>query len=287
MPAWNDIIEAMWTIRPPSPWDTMRRAAARETTKAPTRFTSRTRRSSSTGSSSAGARKIVPALQTQTSTRPRAPAASSSARSASSARSRSHRTHSPAPSLRWSVATCAPSSSSRRAIAAPMPRLAPVTTAAFPARGLPFDVEPPAVGSEDEVVVAIADVVERHRRERLEERHAALRAQLVLDAPVHHARVAGSERLRLVPDGDLDLAVDDHHGLLGVLVGVAAHGRPGLVGDLTEQHLLAADCVERHAGEDAERVAARPAAEGRDPLRVSHRRAGIPRRPRPCPRSRK
>ena len=48
----------------------------------------------------------------------------------------------------------------------------------------------PAVGAEHEIALPVRDVIERHGRERLEERHAGLRDQRVLDAAVDDDDVA-------------------------------------------------------------------------------------------------
>ena len=58
----------------------------------------------------------------------------------------------------------------------------------------------PVQVAEHEIALAVADVVERHGRERLDEGDAALGEELVLDAAVDDARVARPELLRLVAD---------------------------------------------------------------------------------------
>src|SRR5262249_25968710 len=62
-------------------------------------------------------------------------------------------------------------------------------TAAPDAAGSALDVARAAVRTEDEVAVAVRDVVERDRRERLDELGAALGAHGVLDASVDHRPV--------------------------------------------------------------------------------------------------
>ena len=135
-----------------------------------------------------------------------------------------------------------------------------------------------AVGAEHEVEVRVRDVVERHRRERLHERDAVLREELVVQAAVDDDDVAGAQRRRVVLDRHLDLAVEDEHHLLGVVVLVPRHLLAGRVLDAAEQHLLAADRVQPHAVDELPRVAPVPGAE-RPRLRGSQ--ASTPKNPSP------
>src|SRR5437868_4663494 len=152
-----------------------------------------------------------------------------------------------------------------------MPRLAPVTRAV-----LALDVGRAAVGPENEVERLIRNVVERYRGERLHERDPARRAERMVQAAVDDDHVARPERLRLVLDRHLDLAFEDEHDLLRVLVLVPGHFLPRLIPDAAEQHLLAADRVNPHAVDELVRVAPVPGAER--PWRLSHRWRGTPRR---------
>src|SRR5215211_2438252 len=109
-----------------------------------TRFTSRTSRKVSTGSSIAGNSASMPALFTSTSTRPKRPSVASTSAAGASGSERSHETgkasvSSPASSSRRSCrraasTTRAPAPSSTRANRAPSPELAPVTIATRPSR---------------------------------------------------------------------------------------------------------------------------------------------------------
>src|SRR5207253_9219118 len=128
-------------------------------------------------------------------------------------------------------------------------------------RPLALDVLRPAVCSENEVERLVRNVVERHRGECLHEHDTARRAESVVQAAVDHDDVAGPQRLRLVLDRPLDLALEDEHDLLRVLVLVPGHFLPRLVPDAAEQHLLAADRVDPHAVDELVGVAAVPGAE--------------------------
>ena len=119
---------------------------------------------------------------------------------------------------------------------------------------------------------AIGHVVAQHRRERLDERHAALRVELVLDPAVDDDDVAGAERLRLVADRHRHVALDDPHDLLRGRVRVpCARVVPGSYVDVAEHHLLAADRVDRHAREEGVAIHAVPRSEGRGQAGTSNR----------------
>ena len=126
-----------------------------------------------------------------------------------------------------------------------------------------LDVQRALQVAEHEVALAIGDVVERHGAERLDERHAVGREELVLDAAVHDADVARTELARLVADRHRDRAVEDQHHLLGVLVAVSCDRRPGRIRDATEEDLVAGDRLEPHAVEDGPGLPVDEAAEGR------------------------
>jgi len=131
------------TITPP-PASIIARPQCFEQKKTPVRFTSRTSCQSSASIASAGTFRVMPALFTSTSTPPKR----STVRSMSSHTDDSSATstgiaavstpvasatalaaRSPASSSRFATTTSAPASASARAIALPMPRLPPVTTA--------------------------------------------------------------------------------------------------------------------------------------------------------------
>src|SRR5207247_7759110 len=94
---------------------------------------------------------------------------------------------------------------------------------------LTLDVIAAAVRTDDEIAVAIRHVVERHRRQRLEEGHAVLREEAVPDSAVDHDHVARLYVPGLALDCHRHLAVDDRHHLLGVLVAVVRYLLAGLV----------------------------------------------------------
>src|SRR6185312_13652768 len=129
-------------------------------------------------------------------------------------------------------------------------------------RRLFLDVRGAPIGAEHEIALPVGDVIERHGRERLEERHARLRDKRVLDPPVDHDDVALLERLGLAGDRHRHLALEDHHDLLGVLVRVQRHLLAGLVRRLAKAHLLAADRSQVDAGVELGRRHVVPGAEG-------------------------
>src|SRR5262245_15631222 len=143
---WNEVTEARCTIRPGVPRSTKMRAAARETANGAATFTMSTRSKSASDTSRAASRWMIPALQTHTSRRPSARATSATARSAASGSARSASTtwaRRPRAAIsatvsvaapRWTRPTSAPSRASVTAIARPIPRLAPVTSATSPTR---------------------------------------------------------------------------------------------------------------------------------------------------------
>src|SRR2546429_1304773 len=234
-----------------------------------------TRRQSSTSSSSAGARTIAPALQAAMSSRSSSVTTAATAHSHASASPRSAWTTEArrpcwrtsaavsAASERWTSPTSAPSIASRTAIARPIPRLAPVTSATLPTSGsgLPLDVSSAAVRPEDEVALAIRHMVEGDRRERFEERHARRREEAVTAPAVDHHDVTCPDVPLLVLRLDGHLAVDDRHDLLGVLMRVLRNLLAGVVGHSAEQHLLAADRVEVDAIDEQPRLLIVPRAE--------------------------
>ncbi len=114
-------------------------------------------------------------------------------------------------------------------------------------------------------------MVAQHRCERFDERHPALRVELVLDPAVDDDDVARAERLRLVSDRHRDVAVDDPHDLLGGRVRVSRDPRPRRVLDVADHHLLAADRVDRHPGEEGVAIHAVPRPEGRGQAGTSNR----------------
>ena len=77
--------------------------------------------------------------------------------------------------------------------------------------------------------------------------------------------------LRLVADRHRHRALEHQHRLLGVLVAVALDRRPRLVDDVAEEHLVAGNRVEPHAGK---------MAKGSTPLNVPKGELAIRRRPR-------
>src|ERR1700730_3582407 len=256
IPPKNENCEASRPIAPPSG---ILRAAAWQSANTEVRLTSRTRRHSSSASSSAGPRTIVPWFATSASSR----STCSTARAACAGSPRSN------PVARSAVTTSKPSARSRAATAAPIPRLAPVTSAV-----LALDMAGAAVRAENEVEPAVRHVVERHRRQRLHEGHAAGRAQRGPQPAVEDDHVPGAQRARLVLDRHLDLAVDDEHDLFRGVMPVPGHLLARVVLHPAEQHLLAADCVQVHTVDELERLGAVPGAER--PLRLSHRSRETP-----------
>jgi hypothetical protein len=117
-PPTQDISEATITIEPP-PCSTIRRAAACASSKVALRLTAMTRSHSSRSSSRMPDRVVVPALQTSASMR--SSPSTTAAPAPGSVRS--------TPVERSAVSTRQPFRRNRSAVAAPMPRLAPVTSA--------------------------------------------------------------------------------------------------------------------------------------------------------------
>src|SRR5437764_863142 len=128
----------------------------------------------------------------------------------------------------------------------------------------PGDVAGTGVGAEDEVAVAVGDVVERDRSQRLDELGAALRADGVLDAAVDHGPVADPERARaLAGDGQLELALGYDHHLLCVLVRMRLDTEARVVVHAADEHLLPADRVDVHARDELVQRNAVPGPERR------------------------
>ena len=138
----------------PLPCLIMCAAAARAHTMAPRRFTSSVSWKSSSVSSSSEASLRTPALLTRMSRRPHSSTTRSSVRSTAKASVMSLVKDSASPPPRaicsavWVTpaasrsrsATCAPARASIRAVAAPMPRPAPVTTATRPSSDRTFGI---------------------------------------------------------------------------------------------------------------------------------------------------
>src|SRR5215211_280886 len=125
-----------------------------------------------------------------------------------------------------------------------------------------FDVPRASVRTQHEVTPAVGHVVERDRCERLDERAATRRVELVLESAIHDHGVARRQRAGLALDADRDVALEDQHHLLGVLVSVPGHLLPGLVGDPAEQHLLTADRPQVNPAGELVGLDAGEAAEG-------------------------
>jgi hypothetical protein len=134
-------------ILPPGPAVSMCRPAARHSRKTPCRLTSITAIQSSSDVSTVGPRRMMPALFTRMSRRPSAATVSRTSRSGVAGSAMSPTPSSarrPAPRTRAAVAepgvwlpctaTSAPASARAKAMAAPMPREAPVTRATLPSR---------------------------------------------------------------------------------------------------------------------------------------------------------
>ncbi len=112
----------------------------------------------------------------------------------------------------------------------------------------------------------------------------SLREELVMQPAVDDDDVTGAEHRRLLLDRHLDLALENEHHLLGVVVLVPRDLLARRVLNPAEQHLLAADRVQPHAVDEFPGVAAVPGAKRprlRVLLRPRHRR--MPRRRQPTP----
>ena len=197
-PPWKLRTEATKTTRPPRPRSIILRPSSRVSRNGAVRFTSITASQSSSECSAAGARRMVPALLTSTSTAsPSASSRSTRARSAAReprsqrwAAKRRPRPRTSAPTSPPSDSSealtptmSAPASASRRATARPMPRRQPVTSAVRPLRSTRRPTRsqqhPPRVGHQPRMVreeargggpvnraVVVAEVERRHRHGR-------------------------------------------------------------------------------------------------------------------------
>src|SRR4051812_39778512 len=259
----------------------MARAAARSKKKTPSRLIAKTRRHSSSPTSTVWSESPpTPAQHTSTSSGPSSRSTCATATSAcpeSVTSPAMPSTSSGAPDgSRSKTATRAPRSRRSDAAAAPIPLAPPVTSAVRPSKSPTSagHVRRAALG-QDEVGVAVGHVVERHGRQRLEERHPALGVQLVLDATVDADDVAGAQLARLVADRHRHRALHDGHELLRVLVGVALALLARLVPPPAQQDLVAADGVQPHAIDELEGLAAVP---GPERGRLRHPRPRSPRR---------
>src|ERR1017187_3677411 len=250
MPPWKESSEAMLTIFP-RPRGSMCAPAARESRNTAVRLISITASQSSSECSTAGARRMMPALFTRISTAPIAATASSITRSACARELRSAarqcvRTPAFSP-MRFAVSsgaaiscrtTSAPAWAKPSAIAAPNPRLEPVTRATLPSRrniALPPRLTALQTGAaarelglhiHHAELPVVAFAVSRHHPQKIDLRSRRRHIRVVAFRHHHYVALADERRqFRLARVGVDELHAEARRGHVDVEIGFLQHRR--------------------------------------------------------------